>query len=99
MNDSSHGLLHFPVKVTLNPRLHFLPLTVCLIPFLSYDFYSFNCFKRTSKRFRLVNSWIGVELNLCFILSAAVIGLSLHLDEHVENKTLDHEIQTRFPFL
>ena len=40
-----------------------------------------------------------MELNLCFILSAAVIGLSLHLDERVENKTLDHEIQNRFPFL
>ena len=33
----------------------------------------------------------GLKLNPCFIFSAAVIGLPLHFDEHVENKTLDHE--------
>ena len=32
-----------------------------------------------------------MELNLCFILSVAVIALS---DERVENKLLDHEIYT-----
>ena len=35
----------------------------------------------------------GVKLNLCLILSAARIGLPLHFDEHVENKTLNHEIK------
>ena len=33
-----------------------------------------------------------MELNLCFIFSAAVIGLPLHFDEHVEKKI-------RFPYL
>ena len=43
--------------------------------------------------------WFGAEPVFFFFLSAAVIGLPLHLDEHVENKTLDHKIQNRLPFL
>ena len=56
--------------------MHFLPLSVCLFLFLSYDFlqHKANFYAFSARRF--VD--FGVELNLCFIVSAVVIGLPLH---------------------